>query len=70
MIELRNPLNNNPEPACGFFKSKWEQLCEFALMNKMSIYFRQIIVNSVFVKKGVKLCKENVHKLNGYFAQV
>ena len=40
VIELRNSLNNNPDPAC-------EQLCEFALMDKIFIYFRQIIVRSL-----------------------
>ena len=35
----------------------------------MSMYFRQIIVPSLLKRGGVKLCKENVHRLNGYFAQ-
>ena len=43
VIELRNPLNN-PDPTCGFLKaSQWDQLCGFALKDKISIHFRQII---------------------------
>ena len=47
VIDLRNPLNN-PDPTCGFLRAgQWDQLCEFASIDKISIHFRQIIFPSL-----------------------
>ena len=47
VIELRKLLNN-PDPTCGFLRaSQWDQLCEFALIDKISIHFRKIVFPSL-----------------------
>ena len=68
VIELRNPLNT-PDPTFGFLRaSQWDQLCEFALTDKISIHFRQIIFPSL-LWKGRSSAKKT-YMQNGYFAQV
>ena len=68
VIELRNPLNN-PDRTCVFLRaSQWDQLCEFALIDKISIHFRQIIFPSLLWR--VWSSAKKTYMLNGYFAQV
>ena len=55
VIELRNPLNNKPDPACGFLRASWSNYMWICLNG---LYFRQIIVNSVFAKEGWSSAKK------------